>query len=477
MTIDGVIKDFNLSSQSAEYALRWELQRRQRERDPLKAVVSSLFGEQRRFVLSPAPLKTADCSRRAGKSHGIGAAHYICGRLRPGSTQLYLGLTRDSAERIMWPKLLEMDEQFSLNLKFQASKLQATIPETGSIIKLYGADQDKLANRLRGDAYGSISVDEAQSFGSGLEYLVNEVLEPACIDYQGQIMLCGTPAPVPAGFFYDACHNDQFEHFKWTLRDNPFIKDAEGVLRKLRERRGWSLDNPTYLREYCGVWAYDPDSLVYRFNRARNIERKPSHAGFEYAMGVDLGYNDAFTISIIGWHADYPKAWICYQEAHRKKLPDFWAERIAVIQKRFSPIQTWVDAGALGKPIVEQMKSRYGLNLKAAEKSEKMAHIAIMNSDFAEGRLMVDPELTDYIEQMSILKKDDTGTKEDPNLPNDRCDGGLYAWRASRHYWYQKPEVKPEYGSAEWAAAEEQSMLDAAIASHERKADNWLGFD
>ena len=470
-----VFSQMDLSSQSAEFVLRWEMQRRQREKDPLRAVVMSLFGEQRRFVLSPAKLKTADCSRRAGKSHGGGGFLYTCGRLRPGSTQLYLGLTRESAEQIFWPKLKEMDEQFNLGLIFQEAKLRAVIPETGSTIRLRGADQDKLANRLRGDAYGSVLVDEAQSFGSGLKYLIDDVLEPACIDFGGQIALAGTPGPVPAGLFYEATHGDTYEHFKWTLRDNPFIHDAENVLRAIRKRRGWADDNPTYLREYCGIWAYDPDALVYKFSRKTNIGKRTPGKVYNYALGIDLGYNDAFTLSIVGWSDDEPKAFICHSEAHRKTLPDFWAERIKDIQKRYDPVISVVDAGALGKPIVEQMIRRYGLPLKAAEKSEKMAHIAMMNSDFQSGILFVEPELTDLMDQYQILKKDENG-KEDQALSNDLVDSALYGWRSSRHYWSAPPAIKPAVGSSEWMDAQETAMLDSALAANTQKSDNFFDF-
>lgn len=58
-----------------------------------------------------------------------------------------------------------------------------------------------------------------------------------------------------------------------------------------------------------------------------------------------------------------------------------------------------------------------------------------------------------------------TGTgrlKEDPTIPNDVADSGLYAHRRSFAHRFVPGEPKPAPGSPEHVAAEEQAMEDAA---------------
>jgi hypothetical protein len=432
----------------------------------------SLFPKQLDFILDPSSHKTACCSRRAGKTHGIFSFLYASALLRKGSTQLYIGLTRDATRRIFWPKIVEINEHFQLKLKLNESALRVTVPQTNGSIILASADQDKLADRLRGDAYGAIAVDESQSFGSSLQYLIDEVLEPACMDYSGQIALVGTPGPVPTGVFYDATRaGSGYSNHSFTMFDNPFILNAQAYIDALKAKRKWTDDNPTLLREYYGIWAYDPEALVYRFLRSKNVAARPEGGHFEHVIGVDLGYNDAFAISVLAFSDDINQAYVVHVERHHKTLPDFWAHRIIAVMAMYPKhIAVEVDCGALGKTIVEQMRVRYSLPLNAAEKGDKMANIELVNNDFRSERLFVEPHCVDAIDQLMILKKDKNG-KEDPNLPNDICDTILYAHRKCRHYFSKDVELKPVHGSAEYWAAEEQSLLERAINGHEKQSE------
>jgi len=141
------------------------------------------FPEQNNFILDPAPFIDAQCSRRAGKSSGIAIRFFNTMNKYPGSTCRYLALTGDSARDIMWPVLEELDEKYKIGLKFTPSKLTVTNPAGGKL-RLYGADMKNFIRRLRGNKAPGIAVDEAQEFGSHLEYLVDDVLTPMMVDSQ-----------------------------------------------------------------------------------------------------------------------------------------------------------------------------------------------------------------------------------------------------------------------------------------------------
>ena len=59
------------------------------------------FVAQKDFVLDDSPRVSALCTRRAGKSFGVGLKLLRAAYREPESTCLYLGLTRQTAKRIM----------------------------------------------------------------------------------------------------------------------------------------------------------------------------------------------------------------------------------------------------------------------------------------------------------------------------------------------------------------------------------------
>ena len=87
-----------------------------------------------------------------------------------------------------------------------------------------------------------------------------KVLAAALMDYDGMLVLVGTPAPVPAGYFYDCINNDEWEHYEWTVFDNPWIekksgKSAQQHLEAECKRRGVTEEDPIIQREFFGRWA------------------------------------------------------------------------------------------------------------------------------------------------------------------------------------------------------------------------------
>lgn len=442
-------------------------QNRARAIDWRKAIVDSLFPRQKDFVLSKASALIGQCTRRAGKTHGAGAKLFLAADAHPGSTALYLALTRKSAKRLLWPKLKAMTRQFGIDCTFNESELTVTLAN-GSQILLYGADQENLVERLRGDAYCIVVIDEAASFGEGLQYTIEEVLEPALMDYQGQMCLIGTPGPLLLGPFYDASTkpNLGWEVHKWSVLDNVHLPHAKKWIADLKKRRGWSDNHPTYLREYCNVWTEDPDSLIYKYNPLVNdFSILPQiRTEWQYALGIDLGFDDPATWVIVAFADDCPNAYIVHAERHSGWIPAQWAELTIELQAKYKPIITVADAGALGKAIVTEMQTRYGIPVEFADKNEKMAHIELMNGDFTAERLFVHESLVELKTQYRTLCKDKTGKKEDPTLPNDLADSGLYSWRHCRNYWYKEAPEEPDVGSAAWYEREEKRQIERLVA-------------
>src|SRR5437016_2338313 len=107
---------------------------------------------------------------------------------------LYIGLTRESAKRIMWKDVLKaINRRHKLGIRFNESELSAKFPN-GSVIYLVGADSNEdERQKLLGQKFVLVVIDEAQAFGIDLRKLVYGVLKPAVADYRGTIVLTGTP--------------------------------------------------------------------------------------------------------------------------------------------------------------------------------------------------------------------------------------------------------------------------------------------
>jgi hypothetical protein len=222
----------------------------------------------------------------------------------PEALCLYVTLTRLSGKRIVWRRLLKLNRDYELGGEVDRSELTLTLPN-GSEIRIMGCKDEAEADKLRGidPAPRLVVIDEAQAFKPYVQELVEDALEPMLIETKGTMVLIGTPGPVRQGYFYErACRAGDDAYLArtnverspegtarawsvhhWTIAQNPFIDDVEDELGKLRRRKAWTVEHPTYQREYLGRWVTEHDALVYKYDHARNGYRElPPHDGAEW---------------------------------------------------------------------------------------------------------------------------------------------------------------------------------------------------
>lgn len=428
-------------------------------RNPRNRLRASLFGPQQALFDDKASQKSACCTRRAGKSHVAGVALVDASLSMPNIDTLYLGLTRTSSKSIMWPKFQEL-KALVPGLETRESDLLVLAPN-GSRVRVMGADMENLADRLRGNKFKRIIIDEAQSFGPHLQYLIDDVLDATLLDLQGDLWLIGTPCPVPSGLFFDAMQSPYSTYSKhaWSLLQNPHLPHAATWLENLKKRKNWTDDHPTFRREYKGEWCFDPDSLVYRWSPQRNKARAlPDGHTWHYVCGLDYGWHDATAFSIVCYSEHCPNAYIVRCWGQSGLIPSRIAEILIELDRQYNFETIVCDTGGLGKSITEDFRQRYGLPVRAAEKTDKMAFIATLNGDFIDSRIFTLPGCEELEHQYQTLQYDDR-RREDPNLPNDKCDASLYALRYARHYYAMEREERYAVGSPEWIAKEERDMI------------------
>ena len=435
------------------------------------------FQHQIDFIADPSKLKTALCSRRAGKTHA--AAVYLLKEMveYPGSEAAYIALTRSNAKRVMWPKLKQLSHQNSLGLHFNNSELFCTFPN-GSVIYLTGANDSADVDKLRGSAFRLVVLDECASFGRHMDELVEEALEPTLIDCDGTLCMIGTPNAHCSGIFFrmTTMEDSDYSNHAWTIMENPHIPHAKDWLDQRMTRRGWDSDHPVFMREWCGKWVRSADSLVYRISEDKNIyETLPvNDFDFEYILGVDLGFEDATAFTVVAFSRDLPFLYLIDEFKASHMIPTEIAQHIRELTNVYEFIKIVVDTGGLGKSIAEEFRIRYQLPITPASKYDKFAYIELLNSDLASGFIKL-PRGSGLEDEWRLLQWDEKRQKESERCENHLSDAFLYAWRESRHYCSEELVRAPKYGTNQWFTDECAKMEEEELQRLEKvdDPDDW----
>lgn len=448
-----------------------ELEKRQARKirlDPDK----DLFGPQKDFVLDKSHLKAATCSRRAGKSYGTAFMLATAALEHPRSVCPYITQTRETAKDIIHPAFFDLDRKYGLNLKFRENSGDVVFPN-GSKVILRGASTVREVEKLRGPKYPLCIIDEAQGFPAYiLDSLVDEVLEPATLDYKGQIVATGTPNAACAGPFKDIVHHGMgWKVHNWTLRDNPHLPDVNTWLNTLCERRGWSKDTPAFLREYCGIWVRDLEGLVFEYNpKINQVDTFDEHAAnWEYVLGIDLGFNDPTAFVVLAFSEALEKAYVVESYKESGLIPSAVAAHTERLMSRYKFCKIVADTGGFGKGYAEEMKAKYGIPVAAASKRNKNTFISYLNSDFKTGSLVICTDRNkELLGELQLLQWDmssvDSGNPkvDDQRFEDHLADALLYGWRECFHHPIDRKDQKVVLpGSTEWWRKQEEEMWDS----------------
>lgn len=435
-------------------AILAELQKRKKQSEKTLFTFDAFtFQAQRDFFRSSTKrFKTAVCSRRAGKTVGIVADMLDTAIYESGVNLLYITVTQQAARAIIWADLMNIIEDFDIDCRIDNSRLIITFPNK-SRIYIAGAKDRAEIEKYRGWKLRKCYIDEAQSFRQYIRELINDVIIPALRDLKGILYLTGTPGPVLAGIFYEFSTSPNWDNHHWTAFDNPHMhlppeKDLEETLAEERIMRGIDVSDPSYIRETYGKWVEDVDSLVFKFNKGKNIyDELPTEGEWTYIIGVDIGYNDSDAICVLGYNSFHKKVYIVDEFVKNKLGITELVKQVRLMRDEWEPIKMVMDAGALGKKIQEEIRSRHGLNLETAEKARKIEFIELLNDDLRTGRFMA-PRNSLFEQDSMLVTWDKDSLIKNPDRPkisdtyhSDINDAVLYAWRECRHYLSQKPPV------------------------------------
>lgn len=440
------------------------------------------FKEQISFIQDSAPFATGCCGRRSGKTISCAADLTQESESNPGRVNLYITLSRANGKKLIWPELLEINRHFNIGAVPNEADLSLTYPN-GSIVYVTGAKDKTEIEKFRGLPLNKVYVDESQAFRSYIQELIDDVISKALYDYDGKLRLIGTPGPIPVGYFYDACHSSEWSHHSWNMFQNPWIEKKSGktpqtLLEQELKRRGITIDHPSIRREVFGEWVIDSNSLVFQYNKEINdyesIPEVPHK--WEYVIGVDVGFDDADAIAVIGWNEKIRESYLVEEIVKKKQGITELAQEIERLIKLYDPRKVVMDTGGLGKKIAEEIRKRYSIPIHAAEKTRKFEYIEILNDAmrtkkfFAKhkGQFAQDSMLVEWDRDSSQPKVSDT-------YHSDICDAVLYGFRESMHWTFEPEVIKPKFGTPEWFQKEVDEMEEAVQKQlrDEKEEDIW----
>lgn len=417
------------------------------------------FGPQFRFASSKAKFKIARVPRRSGKTHSE-AALLLHGAVNPPfANQGFITLSLKNAKKLVWPVLKRLNRDYNLGGIPNESEGAMRFPHLPNEPNIYlgGVKDRSEVDKIRGWEGGAkrFVVDEAQAIRTSLfEELIDEVIEPALLDHDGQLIVTGTPGPVPAGYFYDidvGSKSDGWEHHFWTILENPHLERKSGkptqqMLDELRARRHWDVDNPTYKREYLGQWVHDPDALVFKYNPERNGFKELPEGKWSYVIGVDLGFKDADAIAVLGWREHDKTVYVVDEYTQRKQGMTALMAQVQSRVDKYHPLRIVMDLSGGALKSVEDFRPRFALPLESTDKQRKFDYIELVNDALRAGLLKSrarGPFAEDCMQVQWDLDERALGKlKIAEDYHSDITDAVLYAFRAC-YGWIQGPAVEP----------------------------------
>lgn len=366
----------------------------------LSAVMRAMARHKKQlaFFSNPAKAKAIIGGRQSGKTYGVALWLVECWDRYPGATSAYITKTAKAASRRCWPLLIKICKEFKIRVKLNHQDLLMTF-SNGYSIWCTGCKDKNECDKIRGEANGfqRIAVDEPATFTDELlEYLLTEAVDPTLMQTMGDLVLSGTPGPIPAGFWYDICHKMGWHVATFTCLDNPHLPDPQGYIDELLRKYGYTLSTPKVMREIFAQWVLDTEALVYIQSMAIFVERNgyhdlPTTRPFDFVtLGIDFGYEpDPCAFAIAGSWWNRRDIWIPVSYTRERLTPDLITQEARKLRKEWSVNRIIVDAGGGGKTTAKAMELSYGVTVEATPKGEKRPKIDTMRGGLNSGAIRV----------------------------------------------------------------------------------------
>jgi hypothetical protein len=357
-------------------------------------------------------------------------------------------------------------------IKWNEDDRRLTFP-SGATITFGYLESENDKDRYQGAEIQYLAVDETTQFPeSRVRYLTSRLRR-----------LAGSNVPIrarfsanPGGIGHDWVRRGFVEvgakgaFVPALARDNPSLDLGEYMLTLD------VLDPITRQQLRDGIWVRDGGGLIYgQFSEDRNyIAAKDIPILQYYICALDFGVNDQNSINVLGWRDNDPCIYV--RRSYRLTgLTDDVADEVRDLDKIYQFVKIVGDVGGMGKLFQAEIRKRRHLPIEAAEKTNKMGYVSLLNSALARGTIKVcsDGSCTDLVDEWLELPKTADGAKEAPGFKNHASDGVLYGWRACNAYNEQPKEERPAKGSPEAIAEMAAELERLACRDEEEENVQW----
>lgn len=250
----------------------------------------------------------------------------------------------------------------SIRPRFNAAKSHIET-HTGGYIHLFGADDQRKADRGRGPPAQFAVFDEGGNEGVGnlLRYIVTKVFEPAFQRTGGRCILPSTPAATPDHEFTALTEEAEArgEHLHRTIYDNPQLgaQRVEEIIAKAARTAGKSVEafkqSPEFQREYLAKRVIEKSLVVlpewtdHRAELFKAIERPPYFRG----MGtLDFGGQDPHGLHLGYWHHQLGAYVIEYEDLMLSPCNTLeMAKRVKALETEAWGVKSWAGTMAAAR--------------------------------------------------------------------------------------------------------------------------------
>lgn len=446
-----------------------EAKRRINTREQAVDISDHLFDKQLEPYHSTQRIIPLRTGRRFGKTKLVAARVIGWGLQRSRVVVPYITLTRRNAKLQIWPELKRLVQSAAVDCSTNEADLTITLPN-GSVVMLGGCDNATEIEKYRGHKLGGAAVDEMGTFPPYIRSLIVDALQPGLADVRGQMMLTGTPGPVLEGLWYELSGPDSPYHvYTGTMFDNPHMADANAEAREILRLNHWDEEHPTYQREWLGRWIRDGEALVFPFDIADQVDKLPEKDGWRYVLGVDIGHIDQTAYVVMAGQRAHRHDYVVESAAASGLLIDQVADDIRRYRAKYPGISIVMDVGGMGKQHAEELRRRFGIPVKAAEKRDKLSAIRVLR-DLIRGHQirMLDGKVNDPLRhEWAVLRWNDDRTEIADGQVDHASHAALYAHRELRNYLY-----KPREPEKSWEQREKERIMQN-VYKRVRKQSEW----
>lgn len=387
------------------------------------------------------------CGRRAGKTKLLAQLLVrFAARAYPGQEVVFAGPTLKRAKELIWAELLSVIRVAGLAAEWLAQAGPGTVTTShGVTIRLAGLnDLGDVQTFARGGNMAALFVDEASVSTRMLGPLLTAA-GPALEQSGGVLVMAGTPEQVESGDWYDICQGAAgFVARNWYLGDNPHLGpmgqyiDPQEILRRVRERNGWTDTHPEYVTEYLGRWCTNPSLLCFELDPVKNLCDIPIQYDprtWRHFIGIDYGfYPDPCAWVVLAAPSNRNEVYCIHSEVAERLDSSEIAAKTYELAQRYKPIAIVGDSASGGPVFMSDYNRKYGrgrANIQSADKYDKPAGISLINTELRLGRLKFTAATRHLYDKVAKLRwEDETRTRvlEGPQYPEDEADAWRYAF-------------------------------------------------